>query len=175
MSKKFQKLLLVFLLIFPFILNGAPPTTLTDEQEALLLTLPPDQRESVKSKIGQVNEGTEELESIFEERRLLIERPELQDLESKQGYCKKCIYGYNLFRYSPTTFAPSNKIPASPSYILGPGDVLSLNYFGNDKIQTKVQVSRDGSIELPLLGPVVLAGLSFNEAKDFLQKKINSE
>ncbi len=175
MRIKFKKLLSVSFLILPFILNGAAPTDLTDEQEALLLTLPPDQRESVKSKIGVVNEGTEELESIFEERRLLIERPELQELESRKGYCKKCIYGYNLFRYSPTTFAPSNKIPASPSYILGPGDALSLNYFGNDKIQTKVEISRDGSIDLPLLGPVVLAGLSFNEAKDFLQKKINSD
>tara|TARA_B100001250_G_scaffold231277_1_gene198505 strand:+ start:2045 stop:3850 length:1806 start_codon:yes stop_codon:yes gene_type:complete len=172
---KFNKFLLISLLFFPLFVSAAGPTVLTDEQEALLLTLPPDQRDSVKSKIGQVEEGKDEVEEIFEERRLLIERPELKDLESQKGYCKKCIYGYNLFRFSPTTFAPSNKIPASSSYVLGPGDILNLNYYGNDKINKKVSVSRDGSIDLPLLGPVVLSGLTFSEAKDFLKNKVSSD
>ena len=83
MSITFNKFLLISLLFLPLFLSAAGPTVLSAEQEALLLTLPPDQRDSVKSKIGQAQEEQEEIEEIFEERRLLIERPELKDLESQ--------------------------------------------------------------------------------------------
>ena len=65
MSIKFYKFILFPCLFLPVLLFAAGPTVLTDQQEALLLTLPADQRDSVKSKIGQVQDVTEEVEQIF--------------------------------------------------------------------------------------------------------------
>ena len=55
---------------------------LTDEQKALLDQLPPDQRESVMTKMETANKLEENLEEVFEEQSNLIKRPEYSDLEN---------------------------------------------------------------------------------------------
>ena len=41
-------------------------------------------------------------------------------------------------------------------YILGPGDILSINFIGAKELSSKFQILSDGNIQLPLIGLIHL-------------------
>ncbi len=162
------------LIIFLFSL-GLKSADLTEMQEKMLENLPPDQRESLVSKMETQNELTDEIDETIRNEKLLIERPNLrrEDLEIEK--CDYCIYGYDFFRFSPSTFAPANKIPATDTYILGPGDKLDVRVFGSENIRAKEQITRDGTFNLPKIGPIYLSGLTYEEAKRAIDDKVKRQ
>jgi len=145
---------------------------ITAEQNELLKNLPEDQRSAIESKIEESNKLEADIKSAFEDESILVERPENKNLEGLEGYCDDCIFGYDLFRFSPSTFAPANSVPISSTYTLGPGDKLKINYFGIKSEQKEEYISRDGTFDLPGLGPVAIAGLTFDQASSLLQEKV---
>ena len=50
-----------------------------------------------------------------------------------------------------------------PDYVLGPGDSIRVQLFGNINGIYEFEVTRDGILNLPELGPVTVAGLPFSE------------
>src|SRR5690606_36154482 len=84
-------------------------------------------------------------------------------------------FGYSLFAGAPTTFAPVTEIPIPTDYILGPGDSIRLQMFGKENQQHELQVSRDGTIELPQSGPMPVAGLDFDEVKQQLTRWVREK
>ena len=163
-----KKLLLVNFFYFTGMLL-TEPSTLTPQQEQLLEQLPPDQRQSIQDRMIDANQMNEEIDEVFEEDSILVERPE------KDEDCTDCVFGYSLFTYAPSTFAPSNNVPISSSYKLGPGDKVKLNYYGTEQVRLESFISRSGTLELPLLGPVNLAGLSLEESRELIKQKVESE
>jgi len=147
----------------------------TADQEMMLKQLPPDQRAAIEEKMKDSKELTEDLEKAFNRESFLVERPKLDEEEEKKNKCKECIYGYDLFRFSPSTFAPVNSVPVSFSYILGPGDQLTVTLYGAKKASKTGFISREGTFNLPILGPVSLAGYTFSEAQESLKKRIKEE
>jgi protein involved in polysaccharide export with SLBB domain len=105
----------------------------------------------------------------------LIKKPEIEDLKKGEDYCSECIYGFNFFQYSPSTFSPVNDTPVSSGYILGPGDVVVVNYFGSNTDEVIATVNREGVVILPLLGPINFLGKTFQEAGNLLTKKVQKE
>ena len=101
---------------------------------------------------------------------------EIQTSTEKEGdICDNCIYGYDLFTSTPTTFSLLSDVPIPPDYMLGPGDKLSIEYFGNENLTKEGFIGRTGILHLPLLGPVTLAGLTFSEANSLITRKVKSE
>lgn len=47
-----------------------------------------------------------------------------------------------------------------PSYRLGPGDEIEMNFLFDHSLDTHIQVRPDGGINLPILGDVIVAGMS---------------
>ena len=146
----------------------------SSSQEKLLENLPPDQRAAIMKEMKADDNLQNTQNNTFEQTNTLVERPEpvTQDLTES---CKECIYGYDFFKYSPSTFAPSNNIPISSTYILGPGDELSISYFGSHNNQSAGFISREGILDLPLLLPVNLLGMTYAEAVALIERKVNSE
>jgi polysaccharide biosynthesis/export protein len=64
--------------------------------------------------------------------------------------------------------SPSPAATPAPEYRLGAGDVLDVIVFGNDDLSRTTTVQTTGSISLPLLGEVPVAGLTVSEAKQKL-------
>ena len=95
--------------------------------------------------------------------------------EKGSPMCDTCIYGYNLFTTTSTTFSLVSDVPVPPDYMLGPGDKLSIEYFGNENMTKEGFIGRTGVLHLPLLGPITLAGLTFSEASSLITKKVKSE
>lgn len=84
-------------------------------------------------------------------------------------------FGYELFAGEPTTFEPASRIPISSDYLLGPGDVLEVLFFGTDNNAYSLRVGRNGVIDFPKLGPIPVSGMSFSDAKEMLHKRISEQ
>jgi protein involved in polysaccharide export with SLBB domain len=163
--------LFIFLALNYFSLNiqAAP---LSPSQEEMLKTLPPDQRDAIQSKMLDAESLREELEETFDEKRQnLAERPKADLTE----VCEDCIFGYEYFQFSPTTFAPVDGTPVTSDYILGPGDKLILNYLGNNEDKQESYITREGNFYLPKIGPVFLNGMSLEKASEIIKTQVQSK
>lgn len=80
-------------------------------------------------------------------------------------------FGYDLFRLPPSTFAPVDKVPVGPDYVIGPGDEIKITIWGRIEGQWSVVVDRDGNITIPKIGILGVTGLTFKELKDLLYKE----
>lgn len=73
------------------------------------------------------------------------------------------IFGADLFRRVPSTFAPVDLAPVPADYVVGPGDELRICVRGQVNIQANLRVDRSGEIYLPQVGNVHVAGLDFSQ------------
>ena len=79
-------------------------------------------------------------------------------------------FGYDFFMQK-TPYAPEKNVPVGPDYIIGPADSFTIHLWGRVEETHPVTVSRDGTIILPRLGTLNVAGLTFSELKNFLSNK----
>jgi polysaccharide biosynthesis/export protein len=84
-------------------------------------------------------------------------------------------FGYELFQGVPLTFAPATDVPVPPDYVIGPGDQVRVQLFGQESAQHNLVVSRDGSLTFPRLGPVVVAGMSFQQLREVIQQRVSEQ
>ncbi|MGA8939216.1 MAG: SLBB domain-containing protein [Acidobacteriaceae bacterium] len=82
------------------------------------------------------------------------------------------IFGTNLFRSVPSTFAPLNMTPVPSDYVIGPDDELRVRVWGQVNFQSNLRVDRSGEIYLPQVGPVHVAGLPFSALDAHLRQAI---
>ena len=82
------------------------------------------------------------------------------------------VFGAGLFGPTPSTFAPVDDVPVTPDYVLGPGDEIRLQIWGQVNQQQRVTVDRTGSISLPDLGAVHVAGLHYAQLTEFLRAQL---
>ena len=82
------------------------------------------------------------------------------------------IYGASLFRNPPTTFAPLSMVPVTPDYVIGPGDELLIQIWGQVTLNSRFIVDRSGSIYIPQVGTLHVAGLSFSQMRDYLKAQV---
>ncbi|MBF0471285.1 MAG: SLBB domain-containing protein, partial [Gammaproteobacteria bacterium] len=100
------------------------------------------------------------------------------EIEAKQEVAKREVlkpYGYEIFAGETTSFAPVTDIPIPANYIIGPGDSVRLYLYGVKNEQYELMVSRRGEIQLPEIGSMVVAGISYNELKKELTAKIQRQ
>ena len=84
-------------------------------------------------------------------------------------------FGYDFFVDAPTTFAPVNNIPVPPDYILGPNDNIRIILFGNKNTTYRLKVTREGEIFFPGVGPIAVAGSTFLDTKEIIQKVVDNQ
>ncbi len=182
-----NKLTLIYfyvILIITFSVNifAAPDDGSRNE---LLRNLPADQREAVLMKINQAEDLESEIETTFEEistrqgKEDILRRArekEMTEAEKKAYQIKSrdWIFGYDIFSTSPTTFAPATDIPVPNDYVLGPGDEVQIQVYGDENYVSKSFITRNGQAVFRDIGPVTLAGLSLEAAKELLEKKVTT-
>lgn len=108
-----------------------------------------------------------------ERERAQKQKQEEEKLASKNKGLKP--FGYDLFAGSPTTFAPVTEIPIPANYTLGPGDVLQIQLWGKDNQQLELPIGRNGTISFPDSGPMTLAGLTFDEARQLIKQRVSEQ
>src|ERR1051326_8391508 len=95
---------------------------------------------------------------------------EFQDfVSSSLGYHLN-IFGQSLFRNVPSTFAPVDRIPVTPDYLIGPGDELLVRAWGQIDVNYRAVVDRTGAIYLPKIGPISVAGVRYDYLKSAISR-----
>jgi protein involved in polysaccharide export with SLBB domain len=79
-------------------------------------------------------------------------------------------FGYSLFS-AQTPVASGSDIPLGNNYMIGPGDEIRLLIWGRINNTLTLTVGRDGSIVIPQIGPLQVAGLSFDQAKKLIEDR----
>lgn len=134
-------------------------TPVTDPNEVLPRDTPtPIQdgiQENVQSRLGQ-----ETLE---------------QDIELQETPAPLEQFGYNLFAGSPTTFAPATDIPVPTNYVMGPGDTVIVQLYGQENATYELVVTREGMLLFPEIGPIAVTGLNFSELRSQINEIVSTQ
>ncbi len=81
-------------------------------------------------------------------------------------------FGYDIFENPPSTFEPATNVPLPADYVLGPGDQLEVQLYGNQNQTFTLAVDRDGRVNFPELGPIGVGGQRFLSVKDDLEQRV---
>jgi len=102
-------------------------------------------------------------------KQRLETEPALLDLEfrvtllSRDGNLKP--FGYELFESRGYSFAATTNFPVPADYVLGPGDTLEVRLFGTPNRSYSLTITRDGTIAIPQVGQITVAGLNMEKAQ----------
>lgn len=85
------------------------------------------------------------------------------------------LFGYELFDPRLAQNPTASHLPAPAEYVLGPGDVVRVQLFGNQNETLNLAVTRDGVVNFPKLGPIQVAGLRLDEARQVIERRVAKE
>ena len=107
---------------------------------------------------------SEELVPPVEKQRE-ANRPETEDLSGT-------VFGREIFSNRQLSFEPDLNIPTPKEYILSAGDELAINVWGDSELNLHVKISPEGTVLIPNLGPVSVAGLTVEAAEGYLRQEL---
>jgi polysaccharide export outer membrane protein len=70
------------------------------------------------------------------------------------------------------TSSPNDPVKPQASYVIGPGDTLSINVFNEPEVTGKVPVRPDGMITVPLVGDIQASGLTPDKLQMTITQKL---
>jgi len=76
-------------------------------------------------------------------------------------------------QFEEGVYSDLSTIPVSDDYILGPGDKLILNLWGNIQQRFELNIDGEGKVMLPQAGPLYLWGVKFIDAKKIIEETLN--
>ncbi|WP_322403774.1 SLBB domain-containing protein [Massilia luteola] len=82
------------------------------------------------------------------------------------------IFGSEFFANTPSTFAPISNAPVPSDYPLGPGDELMIRGWGTIDIDYRATIDRNGTISIPTIGIVPLAGVKAGDAENVIRAAV---
>ena len=176
-----KKILINLVLLNTFFLHSL--LTAQDLNEAFLKSLPQSIQEDFlnadddeltdnynerpETRIRKVESGIDDIKNQIQSLESQINREDLKD--------EMIIFGSNFFDSYQTSFAPVNQQNFSSDYVIDVGDVLSVQTVGNIKIDKKLLVNRDGTINIPNIGIVSVAGLPYADAIKTIQAFVSQK
>jgi protein involved in polysaccharide export with SLBB domain len=66
-------------------------------------------------------------------------------------------------------------LPAGPDYVVGPGDSLIVNMWGGRSSRISRVIDRQGQIDLPEAGTLMIAGMTIAQAETAIQKALDTQ
>jgi protein involved in polysaccharide export with SLBB domain len=125
---------------------------------------------------GGLSSGQSQLAALEESRLLAIRAPsaptDFQLLVRGSLGNLLPVYGDSLFRQVPSTFAPLREVNVTPDYVLGPGDQLLVRIWGQVNFNAQLTVDRTGSIYLPQVGEIHVAGLPYAQVRQHIHDAV---
>jgi len=97
------------------------------------------------------------------------ERNEFQNFVMQSTGRDLPIFGQNLFRAVPSTFAPVDNVPVSSDYVIGPGDEIQIRAWGQIDVDITAVVDREGAISVPKVGMINVAGVKASDLPAYIK------
>ncbi|MDA0758353.1 MAG: SLBB domain-containing protein [Bacteroidetes bacterium] len=133
------------------------------------------------SKINELNKkfkSTETIARVSQNASTPLEDTRLRQrwVEEMEVFRKmedSDIFGYNVFRGNTFLSFQSNlNIPTPLDYVIGPGDKLYIDIYGQSENYYQAEISPEGNVILENVGPVNLSGLTLLEAEKRLVSRL---
>lgn len=86
----------------------------------------------------------------------------------------KRVFGRDIFNNKSLTFEPVMNIATPQNYVLGPGDQLIIDVYGDTQRSEQLTVSPDGDVNVPEYGPIHVAGLSVSAAQSKVRSSLGT-
>ncbi len=160
--------------------------------ESFLESLPKDIKKDVLDRAAGKGENIEENFSSFQysskleqaeklsELKTRIEK-DLKELERRLSSDEEIsiddelmLFGSSFFNTFQTSFMPTNEPNLDSSYTLDVGDILNIQVIGQMDYDENFSINGDGTINLPDIGKISLAGLSINEASKIIKREVST-
>lgn len=84
------------------------------------------------------------------------------------------IFGMSFFENEDLTFEPSLNIATPKDYQIGPGDQIIIDVWGASEQTYQLDVSPEGNIRIPSLGPIYLNGLTVVQADTRIKSRLKA-
>lgn len=97
------------------------------------------------------------------------ERNEFQEFVLQSTGRDLPLFGHELFRGVPSTFSPLENVPVTPDYLIGPGDEILIRAWGQLDVDFRVVVDRNGTINVPKVGVINVAGIKYQDLSAYLK------
>ncbi len=94
--------------------------------------------------------------------------------QTPQAAPEELVYGQNFFSAGNLTFAPNMNMPTPANYVLGPGDELIIDVWGDSELNVRYTIAPDGHITVPGLGRIQLSGLNVKQAESKIRNEFSS-
>lgn len=111
-------------------------------------------------------------EKSLQREQLQEQEKEIIDKRQDSSNMSNLVFGQEIFSTKNLTFAPSYNIATPPNYVLGPGDEVVIEVWGESEFRNQERISPEGSINIQGVGPIYLAGLTVAEAQQLIAGKI---
>jgi len=159
------------------------------EQMALSKGLPADQLQKLEARIAKISRNPDANTNLKEANNSPLkgsgrnvlrssEADSLNDILKQRDQVfdkiKVKVFGEDLFNNPKLTFEPNLRIPTPQTYVLGPDDQILVDIYGYSEANYKLNVSPEGFIRIPNVGPVFVNGLSISAAKAKILKSLQS-
>lgn len=83
------------------------------------------------------------------------------------------VFGRELFDAPASTFNTGDQVNVPSDFVIGPGDELIIRAWGSIELEYAVTVDRQGSIFIPKLGSLQLAGVTYKEATPVIHQALS--
>jgi protein involved in polysaccharide export with SLBB domain len=150
---------------------GAPPAAAVEPAAGSTAANGPQTQPAEPSKTPEGTTKAPSASSVPASKT--IELTDFQQLVAQSLGYSLPIYGASLFTNAPSTFAPVDRIPVTANYVVGPGDELLIRAWGQIDLDIHARVDRSGSIFIPKVGKLNVAGLKFEQLQGFLTSQIS--
>ena len=160
--------------------NGASQSSIATQLIAKGVTMTQLQRVRRKAERMKAEEQTAENAASRQEEVGAVEddKPTDQDApgqdltEKMDKKNERQVFGRNIFSSRNLTFAPSQNIATPANYLLGAGDDVTINIWGASQQTIQQTITPDGYIVVSGVGPIRLAGLTVNKAKETIRARL---
>ena len=142
----------------------------SQEEMIVLLTQKGVTREQLERIRANYTEDTRDsvVESGVTERER-TEVPVATVTPQRSERAESRVFGREVFNSELLTFEPNLNIATPDNYVLGPGDEVIIDIWGDSKQTLRQSIAPDGTIIDPQIGPITLNGLTIQEANSRLK------
>jgi protein involved in polysaccharide export with SLBB domain len=84
------------------------------------------------------------------------------------------VYGRELFQSQNLTFAPNMNMPTPANYILGAGDQIIIDVWGDSELNVQYTIAPDGHITVPGIGRIQLSGMNVKQAESRIRTQFST-
>lgn len=110
------------------------------------------------------------------DRNEAIPQRQVQQIPTERLQARRdsnAVYGHDLFRNKNLNFVPSYNVPTPENYKLSAGDEIVIDIWGDVISNITTKISPEGSVNIPNLGPVYIAGQTVVNAEKSLKSYLS--